>query len=221
MLRRLAATLVLLLVSAATAQPPGDFERPKRHFRVPNPAGITPTQARSVYGRIVEQMTAGYALSDLAEAREYRRCTRYNTAPYRSATHGERYVNNDANPAARAYGRFGKAGPMPPGAVLAKDSFTVTADGGVFSGPLFLMEKLPPGTASDWRDWRYVMVMPDGSIFGDSRGDAPEAVRFCADCHDTAGATDGLFFVPPRFRRAPLLELRRGRARHSRTRKAG
>ncbi len=204
----LALTLVLLLVSAAAAQSPEDLERPKRHFRVANPAGLDADRALSVYERIVDKMLAGYALSGLAEARDYRKWTRYNTAPYRSATHGERYVNNYASPAARAYGRFEAAGPMPPGAVLAKDSFTVTADGGVFSGPLFLMEKLPPGTAPDWGDWRYVMVMPDGSIFGDSRGDAPEAVRFCADCHATAGATDGLFFVPERFRRRPLIELR-------------
>lgn len=207
-MRALLCLVLLALTLEASAQSLEELERPRRHFRVANPAGLDSEQARSVYERILDAMVAGYALSGLPEARAYRRWTRYNTAPYRSATHGERYVNNYANPAARAYGLFEEAGTLPAGSVIAKDSFTVTSDGGVFSGPLFLMQKLPPGTAPDWGDWRYTMVMPDGSIFGDSRGESPQAVRFCADCHATAAATDGLFFVPPRFRRTRLLELR-------------
>ena len=107
--------------------------------------------------------------------------------------------NNYANSEANAYGREG-AGPMPEGAVLAKDSFTVTRQGDVFTGPLFLMEKMPPGFAPDSRDWRYTMIMPDGSLFGTSKGEGSDRVEFCASCHATAGdAADHLFFVPEEY----------------------
>jgi hypothetical protein len=89
---------------------------------------------------------------------------------------------------------------MPEGAVLAKDSFTVTGQGDVFTGPLFLMEKMRPGFSAASRDWRYTMIMPDGSLFGTTDGEGSDKVEFCAHCHATAGGTDDLFFVPEQYR---------------------
>ena len=37
--------------------------------------------------------------------------------------------------------------------------------------PLFLMEKMPAGFSYVTGDWRYIMIMPDGSLFGETRGD--------------------------------------------------
>ena len=113
--------------------------------------------------------------------------------------------NNYANGLANAYGRQG-AGPMPEGAVLAKDSFTVTGQGDVFTGPLFLMEKMEPGFSPEGRDWRYTQIMPDGSLFGTTNGEGSDRMEFCVTCHATAGEpADHLFFVPDKYRMRFLL----------------
>lgn len=184
-------------VAAATAQEP-DFTRPKRHFRVEHPANLDRAAALAVYNRIVDDMVAGYALTRESVARNYRSWRRYNQAPYRSATHGDRFVNNYANAIARdRYGRLEDGEQMPVGSVLAKDSFAVTAEGDVFTGPLFVMEKMPRGFNPPSRDWRYSMILPDGSYFGVTNGDNSERVEFCITCHAAAGdEQDHLFFVP-------------------------
>ena len=182
-----------------SAQPAVDFAHPTRHFRVPNPARLSEADALSIYDRIRDDMVAAYRLSRTPLATRFYNWRRYNSAPYLSATHGDRYINNYANAEAKAYGQG--AGSMPAGAVLAKDSFTVTAQGDVFTGPLFLMEKMPPGFSAQARDWRYTQIMPDGSLFGTTNGESSEKVEFCASCHATAGdSMDHLFFVPEKYR---------------------
>ncbi len=219
--RKLSATpvrclLVLALVFAASgddgrdlatgrparaADVPPDFAHPTRHFRVPRPADLSDAEAMTVYDRILDDMVAAYRLSDDPLAGAYPNWRRYNRAPYRSSSHGERFINHYANARADAYGRHGDIGAMPAGAVVAKDSFTVTAQGDVFTGPLFIMEKMPPGFGHATRDWRYTMILPDGSLFGATNGDGHERVEFCATCHAVAGeANDHLFFVPERYR---------------------
>lgn len=170
--------------------------QPTRHFRVERPADLTGQDALTIYARILDTMTAAYGLSGDATSKTYRGWRRYNRVPYRSATHGERFVNNYANALAKAYGSFESAGPMPKGALLAKDSFAVTARGDVFSGPLFLMEKMAPGFSPANNDWRYSMIMPDGSIFGETGGPGSARVEFCHTCHAEVGDADNLFFVP-------------------------
>ncbi|RMD65340.1 MAG: hypothetical protein D6826_00305 [Alphaproteobacteria bacterium] len=176
-------------------------QRPSRHFRIERPADLTGPDALVIYNRILDDMVAAYRLSGFDFAESYRRWRRFNTVPYRSAQHGERYVNNYGNAAAAAYRHFEDAGKMPPGAILAKDSFAVTRRGDVFTGPLFVMEKLPPGSSPQSHDWRYTMIMPDGSLFGMTGGEGTERVQFCAECHKVAGdENDDLFFVPPEYR---------------------
>ena len=109
-------------------QPTIDFTQPTRHFRVPNPARLSDTDALSIYDRIRDDMAAAYRFSRDPVATQFYQWRRYNRAPYLSATHGDRYINNYANAEAKAYGQEG-AGPLPAGAVLAKDSFTVTRQG--------------------------------------------------------------------------------------------
>src|SRR5919106_512235 len=175
-----------------------DLAQPARHFRVPNPARLSDADAASIYDRIRDDMVSAYHLSRDPTADRYYAWRRYNRVPYLSATHGDRYINNYGNAEAESYGRAGA--PMPAGAVLAKDSFTVTGQGDVFTGPLFLMEKMPAGFSAETRDWRYTMIMPDGSLFGTTGGVGSERMEFCATCHATAGAaTDDLFFVPEQY----------------------
>ena len=179
----------LILVQTAGAQ--------EEHFSVDKPAELSLEEAEAIYARIVDDMASAYALSQDPSAVSYRRWQRFNSAPYASATHGSRYVSNYGNALAGAYGSAEEAGTMPEGAVLVKDAFAVTEDGDVFLGPLFLMEKMAPGFDPEARDWRYSMIMPDGSFFGMTGGDNDERVRFCITCHQAAGDdNDHLFFVP-------------------------
>ena len=195
----------MLFIDGAPAQE--SAVRPQAHFRVERPAAIDVMEALAIYQQIVEVMVDGYALSDHPVAESYRGWTRYNTAPYRSATHGSRYVDNYANGKARAYGRFEESGTLPVGAILVKDAFTVTADGAVFAGPLAIMEKMEPGFHPASRDWRYTQIMPDGSLFGVTRGFNAEGVEFCITCHATAGdEQDHLFYIPEEFRRRSLVD---------------
>ena len=127
-----------------TGQDP-EWAKPSRHFRVERPADLSDAAALTVYLRILDEMVSGYALSGDRAAAGFRTWRRHNKAPYRSATHGERYVNNYANSAAAGYAGYEDAGEMPVGSVLAKDSFAVTKQGDVFIGPLFLMEKMSEG----------------------------------------------------------------------------
>ena len=194
-----AAALLAMGVEAARAQ--ADVTRPQRHFKVQRPAGLSDPEAASIYDQILDEMVRGYALSGLGPATGYRNWRRYNTAPYRSATHGNRYVSNYADATAKSYGAYERSGPMPEGSILAKDSFAVTQRGDVTVGPLFLMRKMASGFDADTGDWRYTMIMPDGSIFGVTNAEGSERVRFCADCHEVVGAAqDHRYFVPKKYR---------------------
>ncbi|MGH7129988.1 MAG: hypothetical protein ACREIV_15565, partial [Planctomycetaceae bacterium] len=135
-------------------------------------------------------------------AQEYQGWERLNTMPYVSATHGSRYVNNYPGPeAAEAYGRFEEIGAMPVGGRIAKDSFTVSPAGRVGVGPLFIMEKMADGFNTASRDWRYAMIMPDGSLFGVTNGQGSQNVQFCADCHGiVADDQDSLYFIREEYR---------------------
>jgi hypothetical protein len=206
-----AALLAAAFAVALTGPPPGAGtalaqddvapQKPARHFRVERPAGLSGADALTIYNRIFDDMVAGYRLSGLDYVNRYRTWRRYNTVPYRSAQHGERYVNNFANDAGDNYRHFEAAGEMPAGAILVKDSFAVTKRGDVFSGPLFVMEKMPSGFNPASRDWRYVMIMPDGSLFGATNGEGSERVEFCVTCHKLAGRkNDHLFYIPKRYR---------------------
>lgn len=174
---------------------------PKRHFKIKNPAQLTAAEAMSIYDNISEQMFKGYRLSDIVAAKAFGKWRRYNSVPYNSATHGNRYVNNYANPLAKRYGNLKTGEILPKGAVIAKDSFTVTSDRSVFAGALFVMEKLAPGESPQTGDWRYQMIMPDGSLFGDTKGAGSNEVAFCHGCHAVQKEQDFLYFIPEPFRR--------------------
>ena len=172
------------------------------HFALENPADLNGTQAEDIYQTILADMVEGYAMSDIAAAGVYWNWRRFNTAPYRSAQHGERFVSNYANTIGEVYGKFEDAGTLREGAILAKDSFTVTADGEIYAGALFLMEKMASGFYPESLDWRYSMILPDGSLFGMTKGEGHEEVEFCITCHELAGTEqDHLFFIPEDLRR--------------------
>ncbi len=203
--RRAAATVAILaslifqtdgLAQQAGAPPETPSARGGGHFTAPDPGDLTPEEATEIYRDIRDQMVSGYRLSRNGAARNFTRWQRFNSAPYRSATHGQRYVNNYANASAVSYGLYEGAGIMPAGAVIVKDTFYVSDSGGVFPGALMIMEKMAAGFDEATGDWRYTMIMPDGSLFGTTGGEGAESVEFCASCHVLAAAYDHLFFMP-------------------------
>ncbi len=147
----------------------------------------------------MEELQKAYGKSGSDIAASYQSWRLYSKVPYVSFTHGERYVTNYANAAAKAYGAYESSGVMPEGAKLAKDSFSVTAGGQVSIGPLFIMEKMGAGFAAETNDWRYSMIMPNGAVFGVTGGKGSDNVQFCADCH-MATDTDSMFFLPEEYR---------------------
>ena len=156
---------------------------------------LTADEARAAYECLMEEMAAAYGRSGVAVARQYQGWPRFSKVAYRSATHGSRYVQNYASPAgAGAYGRYEEVGRMPAGSVAAKDSFVVNPDGSLAVGPLFVMEKLEPGSSARTGDWKYTMIMPNGQVLSGAQ------TGFCAECHMTSAETDSLFFVPEEYR---------------------
>ena len=171
------------------------------HLRVVGPASLSGARAESIYQAIRNAMRRNYALSGDPVTLAYQGWQRFSAYPYRSAVHGERFVNNYANETAKRYGHFEKAGQMPVGAIVAKDSFTVTESGNVMTGPLFMMEKKPKGFDPNAGDWLFLMIRPDGTLAGETGNRNTESVAFCVTCHNTAPpAQDHLFFMPPEVR---------------------
>jgi len=120
-----------------------------------------------------------------------------STMPYLSGTHGGRYVHNISNDIGEeAYRQFEDIGEAPVGAIYVKNSFVVMGNGQVAIGPLFTMTKMEDGWSPDTADWRYGMVMPDGSLFGATNGRNSAGMAFCHDCHIAAEDTDYLMFMP-------------------------
>jgi hypothetical protein len=168
-----------------------------RHPRIVNPAGLDGPRAEAVYRAILGQLLDVYSVAGDPVTEAYSSWQRYNRYPYRSADHGDRFVNNYANDIARAYGRFEQAGPMPEGSIVVKDSFVVTRDGDIEVGPFALMEKMSPGSDPTTGDWLYMMIDPRGNVVGISRGPQGDKMRFCNECHAKAPVgNDRLYFMP-------------------------
>ncbi|MGI9335589.1 MAG: cytochrome P460 family protein [Gammaproteobacteria bacterium] len=210
-------SLALLIVLAAAPATPADddddpsfhaemsgisgtADRPRRHFRLKYPRQLDPERAASIYELVADTLAKGYASSGLTAIAGYQSWTRYNASPYLSATHGNHYLNNYVNATGAAYGRFEEAGTLPPGTVIAKDSFSVTSTGGILLGPLAVMEKMPAGFSPSTGDWKYIEVLPDGELLGETNGRHAERVDYCIDCHLAVEAQDHLFFVPRALR---------------------
>ncbi|PHQ70131.1 MAG: hypothetical protein COB93_06235 [Sneathiella sp.] len=175
-------------------------DKPIGHIELSDPANLTKQQAEKIYQTVLPDIRAIFAQSDIGAAAKYTSWQRYNKAPYISATHGARYVNNYANMIAHDYGSLKKGETYPEGSILAKGSFSVTSDRHVYPGALFLMEKMNSGFNGKSGDWRYTMVLPDGSIFGMTKGENAENVEFCIACHAAKKSLDHIFFVPDDYR---------------------
>lgn len=192
--------LVIMVLSAILVDAFAQTQSFDSHIAIEDPAELSKDEANKIYGDLKERMATLYAMSELEEIRDYQSWKIYNDAPYISATHGQRYVNNYANARAINYAILAEGEELPVGSVLAKDSITVTGDGRIFPGAMFGMEKLAEGTSPETADWRYFMVIPDGSIVGDTTGDNPHLMTYCHECHLAVEDRDFTFFVPEEYR---------------------
>ena len=179
----------------------GDPAAPRRHFRLVDPAKLSPQRAGEIYAIIRQALQGGYARSGNAIAGSYQGWRRMNTAPYLSARHGNHYLNNYVNEVgAAAYGRFEKAGRLPVGSVIAKDSFSMTRGGEILLGGLFVMEKMPGGFNDVTDDWKYTLIQADGTLFGETDGTGSKRVEYCITCHLARKHHDHLWFLPKAYR---------------------
>lgn len=186
------------LLKPAAADSGGDGQL---HPAIADPANISPKRAEEIYQAIRLRLRDQYARSGDPLFLAYQDWKRFTRLPYRAGSHGERFVHHYANRQAEKYRAYEKAGPLPTGSIVIKDSFTVTGQGQVMYGPLFLMEKMPEGFRSGAGTWRFMMLREDGSVVGLTGGRNEDAVRFCADCHSKVGeAQDYLYFMPEEAR---------------------
>ncbi len=166
-------------------------------------AGISAAEASTLYSCLKGEMANAYGKAGVRQISGYQNWLNIAAAPYQSATHGNRYVNNyaDAHGDYR-YKKFEKAGKMPQGSVLAKDSFVVRPDGKVSVGPIFIMEKMVAGFRKSTGDWRYSMILPNGKVAGITGGKGM-SMKFCAECHESvAPDQDYIMLVPTESRKA-------------------
>ncbi len=142
-------------------------------------------------------MTKAYAKAGVRQVEGYGSWLSVTSAPYIGETHGGRYVNNyvDAHGDYR-YKKYENAGVLPEGTTLAKDSFIVHANGKTSIGPLFVMEKMNKDWKKSTGDWRYSMIMPNGTVAGRT-GSKGISMKFCADCHSSvAPDQDHIMLLP-------------------------
>lgn len=163
--------------------------------------GLSAEDARAVYASCIAALKEAFGGSSEPGAADYLGWANFSTAPYPSSTHGGRFVNNYGNELAANYGKYEEAGIFPEGAIIAKDSFSIDADGEASIGPLFLMEKMEAGFSPEYGDWKYTLVMPSGKTMGVTNGMNSDGVQFCADCHMTVADQDHLFFLPEEYRK--------------------
>ncbi|NVO57695.1 cytochrome P460 family protein [Rhodobacteraceae bacterium B1Z28] len=169
------------------------------HLAIENPADLSKDEAQQHYQALTRRMARGYGTAQLDIILNYQSWPLFNDAPYISATHGQRYVNSYANRMAHNYATLQEGEVLPMGSVLAKDSMTVTDEGKIYPGALFVMQKLSAGASPETADWRYIMVMPDGSLFGDTTGFRASAVAYCHVCHEAVADRDYTFYVPEEY----------------------
>ncbi len=157
---------------------------------------------KALYDCLKPELVKGYGKAGILAAKRWGNWTQFSSLSYRSDTHGGRFVNNYSNRIGKnAYSQYEDVKRMPVGSTLAKDSFVVNANGTVAPGPLFTMEKMTAGFNKDTADWRYAMVMPDGTLFGITGGQNAAGLKFCHDCHEANEDNDMMMFLPEEYRK--------------------
>jgi len=163
---------------------------------------LSDKELAAAYECLYPEMVAGYAKAGIPAAKGYKKwATRFSRVSYESGTHGGRMVNNYSNSIGKkAYAKYEDVKKAPQSSVFFKDSFSVGSNGSLSAGPIFLMEKKQAGFDKKNGDWRYYMIMPNGTLFGTTKGKNSAGMKFCSACHGLVADTDFLYFLPEEFR---------------------
>ncbi len=180
----------------------GDPDNPRRHTRIKNTQKLSREEAERLYRLFAGALAGGYTSSGLSVIQDYQSMRKFNTAPYLSSSHGNHYLNNYANTLADDYGSSKKDKPLPEGAILFKDSFSVEQNRQIILGPLFVMEKMAKGFNPLSGDWKFTQIQPTGEITGETNGENSGKVNYCIECHITRADDDHLFYIPEEYRAA-------------------
>ncbi len=148
--------------------------------KVRNGRALPPTVAGSAYNCLRDKMK--YAKSGHPLAEQFQSWSRLDSAPFLSKVHGNRYVAVYANDRALTTLSADAAAPIHSGVALATPTFSLTEDGTLEPGPLFILEKMQKGFSTTSGNWRYTLIGPEGDIIGVTKGQHGEDITFCADC---------------------------------------
>jgi hypothetical protein len=88
-------------------------ESPRRHSRIKNTLDLEDDEALRIYGIVRSSLAEGIAASTMKKYKGNQELRQFNTVPYRSSSHGNRYLNNYANDIGVAYGKYERAGVLP------------------------------------------------------------------------------------------------------------
>lgn len=171
----------------------------------PGKAGydLTGDEAQAVYECLAEDMKAGYESGPkrwipAAYVEEYRDWVRASSFPAAPGFHGERFLVTWVNETgADAYMQYEEDPDIPAGTLIAKESFAVSENGTVQSGPLFFMEKVAEGVSPSTDDWYYMAVAPNGAPM------AVDVQSACSQCHQGAYGHQGGLGYPVEEARIP------------------
>lgn len=165
------------------------------------PRALSDAEVAAVYDCIAAELHAGYQSGPkhwipAKFVADYRDWGLASAFPARPGFHAERFLITYVNEIGfDAYVKYATAPEIPAGTVIAKVSFSVTDEGRVRPGPLFLMQKVAAGRSPASNDWFYMMVAPDG------RPQAVEVMSACVSCHqDAYGYQGGLGYPVPEAR---------------------
>ena len=158
-------------------------------------------EAHDVYLCLERKMFDGYNTGDkkwvnAAHVGQFRTWKAASTLPANPGVHSNRFLFTYVNPIGEAaYTQYAEGVKMPVGTVIAKESFSINSKGNAKPGPLFIMEKVAPGTSPKTGDWFYTMVSAKGK---------PQAInvfKACHECHSGFADSDFVGFPDEEVRR--------------------
>lgn len=158
-------------------------------------------EAHDVYLCLERKMFDGYNTGDkkwvnASHVGQFRTWKAASTLPANPGFHSNRFLFTYVNPIGEAaYTQYRDGVVMPVGTVIAKESFSISSKGKAKPGPLFIMEKVAPGTSPKTGDWFYTMVSAKGK---------PQAInvfKACHECHSGFADSDFVGFPVEEVRR--------------------